>query len=317
MLHAIGSIAGWQGIRLAAFGAVLVVAAGAIGHVISRLAGRGAAESDRLRAHIHELERTKTELEKTSANLTAALISADAANRSKMEFLAAMSHELRTPLNAVIGFSEMMTNEVFGPVGHRRYHDYAQSIRDSGTHLLGLITDVLDISRLDAGMLPLSKEEVKIGDLIAEAVRMITLQAEAAGISLIEDVEPWLPLLSIDRRRMRQVLTNLLTNAVKFTPAEGTVRIAGYRHGDNVAIEVSDTGIGMAAHEIPKALEHFGQVDSSLSRKYEGVGLGLPLAKRLTELHGGQLDVESAPGAGTKVTVLLRAEPVWLELEPA
>ena len=112
-------------------------------------------------------------------------------------------------------------------------------------------------------------------------------------------------------RQHRKKLQNLIRQT------EGTVRIAGYRHGDNVAIEVSDTGIGMAAHEIPKALEHFGQVDSSLSRKYEGVGLGLPLAKRLTELHGGQLDVESAPGAGTKVTVLLRAEPVWLELEPA
>jgi signal transduction histidine kinase len=161
------------------------------------------------------------------------------------------------------------------------------------------------MSRLDAGELSLSKEELKIPDLIAEAVRMITLQAEAADISLIEDVEPWLPAVRADRRRVRQVLINLLTNAVKFTPAEGTVRVSAYRHGDNLAIEIADTGIGMAAHEIPKALERFGQVDSRLSRKYEGVGLGLPLAKQLIELHGGQLELESAPGAGTKARMIL------------
>jgi signal transduction histidine kinase len=293
-----------------AAGAILIVALGLIGVIVdNHLAWRSMDESARLRAHIQELEATKAQLEATSSNLSAALVQADAASKAKSEFLAAMSHELRTPLNAVIGFSEVMQNEVFGPLGHARYREYAESIRGSGTHLLGLITDVLDMSRLDAGDLALSKEEIRIADLISEAVRMIALQAEAANVSLIESVEPWLPTLHADRRRVRQVLINLLTNAVKFTPAEGTVHVSAHRLGDNLAIEVSDTGIGMAAHEIPKALERFGQVDSRLSRKYEGVGLGLPLAKQLIELHGGQLELQSTPGTGTVARVILPATP--------
>ena len=296
----------------------LVVALGLLGLMIARhLALRSGQERARLRAHIHELETTKAELEKASADLKTALAAADTANKVKSEFLAAMSHELRTPLNAVIGFSEVMVNEVFGPLGNERYHEYAESIRGSGTHLLGLINDVLDMSRLNAGELRLSREQLRVGDLIAEAVGVITLQAEAADVALIEDVEPWLPAIRVDRRRMRQVLVNLLTNAVKFTPSDGTVRICGHRRGDNVAIEITDTGIGMAAHEIPKALERFSQVDGSLSRKYEGVGLGLPLAKHLTELHGGWLELFSEPGTGTTVTVILPPEPVKARLEMA
>jgi signal transduction histidine kinase len=292
---------------------VLVVLAGmlicmfACGAALAMLM-RARKSEQRMRVHIQELEATKAQLEETSASLSAALTTADAAVKAKSEFLAAMSHELRTPLNAVIGFSEVMLNQVFGPLGHERYREYVDNIRASGTHLLGLINDVLDMSRLDEGELTLSKEEVKIGDLIADAVRAINLQAEAANVSLIEDVEPWLPYLRVDRRRMRQVLVNLLTNAVKFTPSDGTVRISAFRHGDNFAVSVSDTGIGMEPRQIPKALERFGQVDSSkLSRKYEGVGLGLPLAKQLTELHGGRLELESATGAGTRVTVILPA----------
>jgi len=301
-----------------AAGAILIVALGLIGVIVdNHLARRALDEGARLRAHIQELETTKAQLEQTSSSLAAALVSADAANKAKSEFLAAMSHELRTPLNAVIGFSEVMLNEVFGPLGHGRYREYIESIRGSGMHLLGLINDVLDMSRLNAGELALSKEDVKVADLIAEAVSMVTLHAEAANISLIEDVAPWLPVLRVDRRRLRQVLINLLTNAVKFTPAEGMVRISAYRHGDNLAIEVADTGIGMAAHEIPKAFERFGQVDSRLSRKYEGVGLGLPLAKQLTELHGGHLELESAPGAGTKARVILPASAISTERQAA
>ena len=293
-----------------ALGAVLVLALGLLGVIVAKLlALRSGQERARLRAHIQELETTKAELEKTSANLKSALAAADAASKVKSEFLSAMSHELRTPLNAVIGFSEVIANQVFGPLGNERYREYAESIRGSGTHLLGLINDVLDMSRLNAGELKLSREELRVGDLIAEAVGVITLQAEASDVSLIEDVEPWLPAIHVDRRRMRQVLVNLLTNAVKFTPSEGTVRISGHRRGDNVAIEITDTGIGMAAHEIPKALERFSQVDGSLARKYEGVGLGLPLAKHLTELHGGWLELQSEPGTGTTVTVILPPEP--------
>ena len=199
-----------------AAGAILIVALGLIGVIVdNHLAHRAGEEGARLRAHIQELEATKAQLEETSASLSAALMTADAAIKAKSEFLAAMSHELRTPLNAVIGFSEVMLNEVFGALGHARYREYAENIRASGTHLLGLINDVLDMSRLDEGELSLSKEALKVGDLIADAVRMIILQAEASNVSLIEDVEPWLPAVLADRRRMRQVLVNLLTNAVK------------------------------------------------------------------------------------------------------
>jgi signal transduction histidine kinase len=301
-----------------AAGAILIVALGLVGVIVdNHLAVRSSEERRRLRAHIQELEATKAELEKTSSDLKTALVAADAANKVKSEFLAAMRHELRTPLNAVIGFSEVMINEVFGPLGNGRYREYAESIRTSGTHLLGLINDVLDMSRLNAGELKLSREELRVGDLIAEAVGVITLHAEAADVALIEDVEPWLPAIHVDRRRMRQVIVNLLTNAVKFTPPEGTVRISAHRRGENIAIEITDTGIGMAAHEIPKALERFSQVDGSLSRKYEGVGLGLPLAKHLTELHGGQLELQSEPGTGTTVTVILPPQPAASELEAA
>ena len=299
-----------------AVGVALIVALGVLGFIVAKyLAQRAGQERAHLRAHIQELEATKGELEKTSGDLKTALAAADAASKVKSEFLAAMSHELRTPLNAVIGFSEVMVNEVFGPLGNERYREYAESIRGSGTHLLGLINDVLDMSRLNAGELKLSREELRVGDLIAEAVGVISLQAEASDVALIEDVEPWLPVLRVDRRRMRQVLVNLLTNAVKFTPAEGTVRVSAHRRGDNVANEISDTGIGIAAHEIPKALERFSQVDGSLARKYEGVGLGLPLAKHLTELHGGWLELFSEPGTGTTVTVILPPEPVRAALE--
>lgn len=299
-------------------GAVLILAVGLAGVILGRELGfRSAEERRRLHAHIQELEATKAELEKTSADLKTALTAADGASKVKSEFLASMSHELRTPLNAVIGFSEVMLSEVFGPLGHARYREYAESIRGSGTHLLGLINDVLDMSRLNSGELKLSREELRVGDLIAEAVAVITLQAEAANVSLIEDVEPWLPILKVDRRRMRQVLVNLLTNAVKFTPAEGNVRISAHRRGENIAIQITDTGIGMAPHEIPRAFERFSQVDGSLARKYEGVGLGLPLAKHLTELHGGYLELQSETGTGTTVTVILPPEPAKPELEAA
>jgi two-component system cell cycle sensor histidine kinase PleC len=306
MFRAIAYITSEPGLRLVlpAIGLCMFACATVLA-MISHV--RGTKEGARLRAHIHELEKTRRQLEATSSNLSAALAQTDAANKAKSEFLAALSHELRKPLNSVLGFSEVMLNEVFGPLGDRRYREYIESIRGSGTHLLGLINDVLDMSRLDAGELCLSREELRPGDLIAEAVRAISLQAEAADVSLIEDIEPWLPAIHADRRRIRQVLVNLLTNAVKFTLPEGTVRISAFRHGDNLAIQVADTGIGMAADDIPKALERFSQTDSRQARKSEGAGLGLPLAKQLTELHGGLFEVQSTPGAGTKVTVIFPA----------
>jgi len=216
-----------------------------------------------------------------------------------------MSHELRTPLNAIIGFSEMLASETFGPLGDRRYPDYAKNICDSGRHLLDLINDILDFSKLDAGRLELHEQTFDLHEVIEGALQMMQGEAARTGIRIIHKTPGQeLPYLHADQRRVRQVLLNLLSNAVKFTPAGGTVEVTVFHRGSEVGIAVADTGIGIAAEDIPRALERFGQVDSSLSRKYEGTGLGLPLSKRLMELHDGRLELDSVVGAGTTVTIL-------------
>ncbi len=301
-----------------AAGASLIVALGLTGAVIDyHLTQRSFEETTRLRAHVQELETTKAQLEQTSTNLRAALYSADAANRTKAEFLAAMSHELRTPLNAVIGFSGMILQEPFGPLGNERYRDYIRDISASGAHLLSLINNVLDISKLDSGDFRLEEEELSIDDVVTYPVRMINPQADAVEITVVSHIEPDLPKFRGDRRRLRQVMDNLLANALKFTPANGAIRVEARRHGEGLAIAVSDTGIGMDANDIAKALERFGQIDSRLSRKYEGAGLGLPLAKQLAELHGGRLEILSTKGAGTTVTVTLPADRLLAQREAA
>jgi signal transduction histidine kinase len=283
---------------------VMIVVLGLSGSAVDQhLAERSAREAVRLRAHIAKLQETKRQLEATAADLETALESAAAASQAKSQFLATMSHELRTPLNAVIGFSEMLANESFGPLGDARYKDYAKTVQDSGRHLLSLINDVLDFSKVDAGRLELQEEELDLGDVIRAALRMVDGQAEAARVRLAAHVSSDLPTLRADQRRVRQVLLNLLSNACKFTPADGEIRVSAFRTPDGIAISVEDTGIGIAAEDIPRALERFGQVDNALSRKYEGTGLGLPLSKRLMELHGGSLELASTVGVGTIVTV--------------
>lgn len=289
--------------------AVLVMALGLIGALVDHhLAARASSEAERLRAHVAELEVTKKELEAASSRLTAALEAADAANQAKSQFLATMSHELRTPLNAVIGFSEIMTTEAMGPLGSARYREYANDIHRSGAHLLALINDILDLSRLDAGQTDLREQDIDVTQLITATLRMMQGQAIAAGVLLNCQVEANFPAIHADERRVRQVLINLVSNAIKFTPSGGRVTVSAHRVGDSVAISVADTGIGIASEDIPRALERFGQIDSSLSRKYEGVGLGLPLSKQLMELHSGCLEIESAPGAGTRVIMIFPAE---------
>jgi signal transduction histidine kinase len=219
-----------------------------------------------------------------------------------------MSHELRTPLNAIIGFSEMIANETFGPLGDPHYPDYAHSIHSSGRHLLHLINDILDFTKLDAGRLELHDEAIDLHELVAAALRMVELEASRAGIALHVGLGDGLPQLRADARRVRQVLLNLLSNAIKFTPQGGEIRLTTLRRGGELGIVIADTGIGIAAEDIPRALERFGQVDSSLSRKYEGTGLGLPLARRLMELHGGRLDLASVVGIGTTVTAFFPGE---------
>jgi signal transduction histidine kinase len=294
---------------------ILIMALGLIGAILDHhLAERASEEATRLRAHIDELENTKSELEAASANLSQALEAAALANQAKSQFLATMSHELRTPLNAVIGFSEMLVSEIFGPLGHARYREYAGDIRASGAHLLSLINDILDLSRLDVGQAELEEGEVELPALIAETVRMMKGQAEAASLTLAQRCEPHLPMLRADGRRVRQVVINLMSNAVKFTPAGGRISVSAFRRSGEIAIVVSDTGIGMSKEDLPRAFERFSQIDSELSRRYEGAGLGLPICKKLVELHGGRLEIESEPNVGTTATIVLPPERV---IQPA
>lgn len=288
--------------------AILVVALGLIGAMVDgHLASREKTEAVRLRAHIAELEATKHKLEQTSQHLMVARDAAFEANRSKSAFLAAMSHELRTPLNAVIGFSDLMVGELFGPLGHQKYRQYATDIHSSGSHLLELINDILDLSRIDAGEGKLEEDDVDLRDVIAQSLRMVAPQAQAAGIALTSEIAGDLPLFRADKRRLKQTLVNLLGNAVKFTRPGGRIQVRVSVRDGGAAIAVADTGIGIAPHDIPRALERFGQVDSTLARKYEGAGLGLPLAKHFMEMHGGTLSLESTLDVGTTVTVTLPA----------
>jgi signal transduction histidine kinase len=220
-----------------------------------------------------------------------------------------MSHELRTPLNAIIGFSEVLEGGLAGPL-EAKQRDYVGDIRNAGAHLLSLVNDILDLSKLDAVQVQLDEAEVELASLIADALAMVRLRAGEAGLRLGQDLAPGLPRVLLDSRRLRQVLLNLLSNAIKFTPAGGQVTVSACRCEGGIALMVSDTGIGMAAEDIPLALERFGQIDRSLSRRFEGTGLGLPLSKQLVELHGGRLEIESAAGGGTTVTVLLPAHRI-------
>ena len=256
---------------------------------------------------IREVELTKRELERTSSELLEASRGAQKASEAKSQFLAAISHELRTPLNAVIGFADMLNAQALGPIGNERYLRYAQDIRDSGKHLLAMINDILELSRMDADQATLQEEEFAPADVIDEALRMVEPQAQAAGLTLSKVVTNMLPQLRADRRLVRQVLVNILANAVRFTPAGGAVSVHGFVEGAQLCLEVRDTGIGISAADIPKALERFSQVDGRLSRKHDGAGLGLPMAKQFMELHGGTLDLASTPGLGTQVRIAFPA----------
>jgi signal transduction histidine kinase len=234
-------------------------------------------------------------------------VGAEAANRMKSEFLANMSHELRTPLNAIIGFSEVIKTGAFGPL-QERYREYATDIFNSGSHLLKLINELLDLTKLEAKQFELQEDYLDFGALAASAVHLMEPQAESAKVKLTSYIEKELPVIRADDRRMRQILFNLLSNAVKFTREGGRVQVAARITGEGVLVMVKDDGIGMSPEQIPKAMEPFRQIDSKISRKYEGTGLGLPLTKHLVELHGGTLNVESALNVGTTVTFTIPRE---------
>ena len=247
----------------------------------------------------------QTETKRTERALRRAKETAVDANIAKSEFLANVSHELRTPLNAIIGFSEVMLQEVFGPVGNSRYREYANDIRDSGTHLLGVINDLLDFSKLEAGRLELRYERVEIGAVVEKCVRMMHQHAESQDVAIVNNTPDFSRRIEIDERKVTQILLNLISNSIKFTPAGGIVSLSVGTAGNGVDITVADTGVGMSDDDIQTALLPFGQVDSSLNREHTGTGLGLPLSKSLAELHSGSLDIVSRPGQGTTITVHL------------
>jgi PAS domain S-box-containing protein len=237
--------------------------------------------------------------------LRAALRQAEIANKMKAAFLAAMSHELKTPLNAVLGFSEIIRDEMLGPVGHAAYRDYAGDIHKSGARLLAVINDVLDVSRLEGGLLTIEAHSENILDVAEGAIKLARgLTQDRRGIEI--DVPTEMPSLFVDPRRLSQALGNLLANALKFTPESGRVRfVARLQPDGGIHLMVEDTGIGMAQETIAVALEPFRQLDGSLARRFEGAGLGLSISKALAELHGGHLSVRSAVGEGTTVTIAL------------
>ena len=247
----------------------------------------------------------KNDAEEAALKAKSAMREAQAANRAKSEFLANFSHELRTPLNAIIGFSEMMDAQALGPIENERYRDYIGDIHGSGVHLLEVINDILDISKIEAGKFEMHEEVVDLGRAIKMAVEIIRPRAEEAGLTLATELPPALPCFHADERKIKQILINLLSNAVKFTPAPGSVTLAAIRRADGgFALEVADTGIGIAAEDIAAAMAPFGQVDTGLNRKYEGTGLGLPLVKTFIELHGGTFTLESEVDVGTIATAL-------------
>ena len=260
---------------------------------------------DELRSARDDLEIRSAELVALAEELEVARNFATEANRSKSLFLANMSHELRTPLNSINGFSEMIANEALGPIQPAKYREYADFIHRSGLHLLSLINDILDLSKIEAGKMELQVEAVPTEQVAYASLAEIRTLAAEHNIALTTELDPKCPIIHADQRAIRQILLNLLSNAVKFTPRDGTVTLTANCTEGGVELTVIDTGIGMTAEEARKALELYGQVQSDLSRKRTGTGLGLPLVKSLVELHGGKLRLQSEKDRGTTASVIL------------
>ena len=251
--------------------------------------------------------RAFADLRQHQERLVVAKNAAEAANKAKTQFLANMSHELRTPLNAIIGFASIMEQGVRGPI-EQAYVEDAKIIKSSGGHLLGIINDILDIAKAEAQSLGLAEDTVDLAEIVHFSREMVIEMAKAGEITCSVALDNGLPAIWGDAKKLRQVLINLLSNAIKFTAAGGNVSLRAGRDDDGaLAISITDSGIGIASDQIDVALAPFGQVDSSFARKYDGVGLGLPLSKRLVEMHGGTLEINSELGAGTIVTVRLPA----------
>ena len=247
-------------------------------------------------------------LQSNTKQLTAAYIEAAAGSETKTRFLAMMNHELRTPLNSVIGFADLMAAELFGPLGNAKYREYLSHIGGSGRHLLGIINDVLDLAALTKGGLKLDEAHFVLSTTLDDVVARLTPAAAAAGVLLSLNLHHRREYFFGDAKRIAQMTENLLSNAIKFTPEGGHARISSWLdENGRPVLSVSDTGIGLPSSAVPRALEFFGQIDGALARRYEGIGLGLPVAKSLAELHGGALTITGKVGVGTTVTLTFPA----------
>jgi len=266
-----------------------------IGQVVSDDGGKVL----RLTGAIHDI----TERKKVETELRIAKEHAELASRAKSAFLANMSHELRTPLNAIIGFSDLMSNQILGPIGNDQYRSYLKDIHDSGHHLLGVINDVLDVSKIEAGKFSIVLQDVVLGELLEKAYRFTAGQAQTAGVRLQMNFDENLPLIKADPRKSLQTLLNIMSNAVKFTPEDGTISVTTALELEHVRVTVTDTGIGMSPREVARALKPFEQIDTRLERRYEGTGLGLYLAKSFAEYGGGFLNIKSTKGKGTAISI--------------
>ena len=281
------------------------------GAIVESVSGLDAAREGLTQSR-HALVETNNNLEASIRDLRVAKEAAETANAAKTAFLAAMSHELRTPLNAIIGFSEIIREEVMGPVGMPIYRQYAEDIHKSGKHLLAIINDILDMAKMGSGQFTLNESNVDVGTVIQECLPMVQQWAAANGVDVVVACMPGLPSLWADKTRVSQSLINLLSNAVKFTPRGGTVTVdARLRNDGAMTLIVADTGIGMTQEQVGIALQPFRQIENSLARNYEGTGLGLPLTEGLVRLHGGTLVMASQPvGSGTIATAIFPASRV-------
>jgi two-component system, cell cycle sensor histidine kinase PleC len=257
------------------------------------------------------------ELEGASAISDEARLRAEAANKAKSRFLATMSHELRTPLNAIMGFSEVMEKELLGPIGSTTYREYAGNIYSSGNHLLHIINEILDLSRIEAGRYELHEETISLADVAEDCERLIKIRADAKGLVLVENFDPDLPQVWADPRAMRQICLNLLSNALKFTPKGGriTITVANAADGGQL-LSVRDTGPGIPKEEIPRVLQAFGQGSLAHESAEGGTGLGLPIVQNLIQLHGGSFDLKSELRKGTEVSVMLPRQRVLHAVAP-
>ena len=269
---------------------------------------------------VGRLERAKADLEQRGLALEALARdyaaqkeAAEAANRGKTAFLANMSHELRTPLNAIIGFSEIIESEMFGPVSSPRYLAYAKDIKSSGTHLLSIVNDMLDLSRIEAGKTELRETVIDLPEMIEESINLAQAGRLGAKRRIETRFAAGLPAIKADRRALIQVLVNLLSNAIKFTGDDGEITVGAAVVGDgSIELTVADNGIGMPRSELAQVLTPFGQTEASFRRQHQGTGLGLPLSQSLVELHGGRFDIDSEPGEGTTVTILFsKVRSIW------